>query len=165
MLTSCALSIKFHIILVIVLMTIKIFYTSIIFYKLLPMFMIHVLFINIILSLFTCFMPAYSKEVDTGKNCMYLRVISLYETVISIRVLLYDPNGSMSSTQIGPTIFVCCSNCIPNMHAHLSFYLVISRQSVLLCFSTYLMYMNNYCYCDAPKPGGPLTTLQPAEYP
>ena len=35
---------------------------SIIFYKLLPMFMIHVSFINIVLSLFTCFMPAYSKE-------------------------------------------------------------------------------------------------------
>ena len=93
MLTSCALYIKFHIILVIVLMTIKIFYISIIFYKLLPMFMIHVLFINIILSLFTCFMPAYSNEVDTGKNYMYPRVLSLYETVISIHALLYDPNG------------------------------------------------------------------------
>ena len=70
MLTSCALSIKFHIILVIVLMTIKVFYISIIFYKLLPMFMIHVLFINIALSFFTCFMSAYSKEVDTGKICI-----------------------------------------------------------------------------------------------
>ena len=57
------------------------------------MFMIHVSFINIALSLFTCFMPAYSKEVDTGKNYMYLRVLSLYETVISICVLLHDPNG------------------------------------------------------------------------
>ena len=70
MLTSCALSIKFHIILVIVLMTIKVFYISIIFYKLLHMFMIHVLFINIVLSFFTCFMSAYSKEVDTGKICI-----------------------------------------------------------------------------------------------
>ena len=71
MLTFCALSIKFHIILVIILMTIYVFYIFIIFYKLLPMFMIHVLFINIVLSFFTCFMLAYSKEVDTGKNCMY----------------------------------------------------------------------------------------------
>ena len=68
MLTSCALSIKFHIILVIVLMTIKVFYISIIFYKLLPMFMIHVLFINIALSLFTCFMPAYSKKSGHRKE-------------------------------------------------------------------------------------------------
>ena len=37
MLTSGALSIKFHIILVIELMTIQVFYISIIFYKLLPM--------------------------------------------------------------------------------------------------------------------------------
>ena len=57
------------------------------------MFMIHVLFINITLSLFTCFMLAYSKEVDKGKNCMYPRVLSLYETMISICALLYDPNG------------------------------------------------------------------------
>ena len=57
------------------------------------MFMIHVLFINIILFLFTGFMPAYSKEVDTGKKCMYSRLLSLYETTISIYALLYDPNG------------------------------------------------------------------------
>ena len=62
MLTSYALSIEFHIILVIVLMTIKVLYISIIFYKLLPMFMIHVSFLNIALSLFTCFMLAYSKK-------------------------------------------------------------------------------------------------------
>ena len=93
MLTSHALYIKFHIILVIVLMTIQVFYIFIIFYKLLPMFMIHVSFINIALSLFTCFMSAYSKKIDTGKNCMYSRVLSLYETVISICALLYDLNG------------------------------------------------------------------------
>ena len=92
MLTSCALSIKFHIILVLVLMTIQVFYISIIFYKLLHMFMIHVLFINIALSLFTCFIPAYSKKVDTGKNCMYPRVLSLYDTMTSICALLYDSN-------------------------------------------------------------------------
>ena len=126
MLASSALSIEFHIILVIVLMTIHVFYISIIYYKLLPMFMIHVSFIHISSSLFTCVMPAFSKEVDTGKDCMYPRVLSLYVTVISICTVLM--------TQTGLTIFVCCSNCIPNRHAHLSIYLVISRQSVLLRF-------------------------------
>ena len=114
MLTSGALSIKFHIILVIVLMTIKVFYISIIFYKLLHMFMIHVLFINVALSLFTCFMPAYFKEVDTGKDCIYLRVLSLYATVISICTVLYDPNRVTIMTQTWSTISVCCSNCIRN---------------------------------------------------
>ena len=92
MLTSCVLSIEFHIILVIVLMTIRVFYIFIIFYNLLPMFMIYVSFINIALSLFTCFMPAYSKEVDMRNNCVYQRVLSLYEIMISISALLYDPN-------------------------------------------------------------------------
>ena len=113
------------------------FHLSISFYLFL-----HVSFINIALSLFTCFTPAYSKEVYTGKNYMYPRVLSLYETVISICALLFDPNGGaimtqtgpMSSTQTWSNIFVCCSNCIPNRHAHLSIYLVISKQSVLLRF-------------------------------
>ena len=149
MLTSCALSIEFYIILVIVLITIQVFYISIILYKLLPMFMIHISFINIALSLFTCFMSAYSKKMDTGKNCVYPRVLSLYETVISICALLYDPNeatvmtqiGSMSSTKTRPTISICYSNYIPNRHAHLSIYLVISRQSILLCFQ-YISHIN-----------------------
>ena len=68
MLTSYALFIEFHIILFIILMTIQAFYISIIFYKLLPMFMIYVLFINIVLSLFTFFMPAYSKKNGYGKE-------------------------------------------------------------------------------------------------
>ena len=134
MLTSGALSIKFHIILVIVLMFIQVFYIYIIFYKLLPMFMIHVLFINIALSLFTCFMPAYSKEVDMGKDCIYLRVLSLYATVISICTVLYDPNRVTVMTQTRPTISIFYNNRTLNKHAHLSIYLVISRQSVLLCF-------------------------------
>ena len=132
MLTSCALSIEFHIILVIVLMTIHVFYISILYCKLLPMFMIHVSFIFISSSLFTCVMPAFSKEVDTGKDCMYSRVLSLYETVISICTVLYDLNGVTIMTETEPTISVCYNNCIPNRHAYLSVYLVISRQSVLL---------------------------------
>ena len=113
MLTSCALSIEFHIILVIILMIIQVFYISIIFYNYFLYFLfifhllilfylfLHVSFINIALCLFTCFMPAYSKEVNTGKNCMYSRVLSLYETVISICTLLYNPNGAAVMTQMG----------------------------------------------------------------
>ena len=82
---------------------------------------------------FYMFMPAFSKEVDTGKDCLYLR-ISLYATVISICIILYDSNRVTVMTQTGRTISVCCSNCIPNRHVHLSIYLVISRQSVLLRF-------------------------------
>ena len=134
MLTSYALSIEFHVILVIVLMTIHVFYISIIYYKLIPMFMINVSFIHITSSLFTCVMPVFSKEVDTGKDCMYPRVLSLYVTMISICIVLYDPNGIAVMTLTRSTISVCCSNYIPNKHAHLSIYLVISRQSVLLCF-------------------------------
>ena len=134
MLTSCVLSIEFHIILVIVLMTIHVFYISIIYYKLFPMFMIHVSLIHISSSLFTCVMPAFSKEVATGKDCMYPRVLSVYVTVISIYTVLYDPNGVLVMTQKGPTISVCYNNCIPNKHVHPSIYLVISRQSVLLRF-------------------------------
>ena len=56
------------------------------------MFMIHVSFIHISSSLFTSVMPAFSKEVDTGKDCMYPRVLLLYAIVISICIVLYDPN-------------------------------------------------------------------------
>ena len=98
MLTSCALFIEFHIILVIVLMTFHVFYIFIIYYKLLPMFMIHVSVIHISLSLFTCVMLAFSKEVDTGKDYMYPRVLLLYVTVISICTVLYDPNGVLVMT-------------------------------------------------------------------
>ena len=134
MLTSCALFIEFHIILVIVLMTTHVFYIFIIYYKLLLMFIIHVSFIHISSSLFTCVMPAFSKEVDTGKDCMYPRVLSLYATVISICTILYDPNGVTVMTQTRPTISVCYNNCIPKSNVHLSIYLVINKQLVLLCF-------------------------------
>ena len=42
---------------------------------------------------FICVMPAFSKEIGTGKDCMYPRVLSLYVTVISICTVLYDLNG------------------------------------------------------------------------
>ena len=60
--------------------------------------LLHVSFINILLSLLTCFMLAYSKEVDKEKNCMYPRVLLLYETMIFICALLYDPNGAAVMT-------------------------------------------------------------------
>ena len=99
--------------------------------------------LSISLYLFvTCFMLAYSKEVDTGNNCVFSRVLSSYEIVISICALLYDLNGaavktqmrSMSSNKTRSIISVCCNNYILNRHAHLSIYLVISKRSVLLRF-------------------------------
>ena len=60
-------------------MTIKVFYISIIFYKLLLMFMIHVLFINFVLSLFTCFMLSYSKKNG------YMKELYLPEGTITVQ--------------------------------------------------------------------------------
>ena len=40
--------------------------------------------IYIFLSFILCFMLENTLEVDTGKNYMYPKVLSLYETVISI---------------------------------------------------------------------------------
>ena len=48
---------------------------------------------------------------------MYPIVLSLYETMISIYIVLYDPNGAILMSQTWPIIFVCCSICIPNRHA------------------------------------------------
>ena len=97
-------------------------------------------------------MPAYSKEVDMEKNCTYLRVLSLYETMISIYIVLYDPNGAAVMTQTGPIIFVCCSICIPNKHAYLSIYREHKQEIRLINFLSeleisdflYLIYMDNY---------------------
>ena len=40
--------------------------------------------IYIFMLFILCFMLANTLEVDTGKNCMYLKVLLLYETVVSI---------------------------------------------------------------------------------
>ena len=40
--------------------------------------------IYIFLSFILCFMPVDTLEVDMRKNCMYPKVLSLYEKVISI---------------------------------------------------------------------------------
>ena len=42
--------------------------------------------IYIFLSFILCFMLANTLEVDMGKTCMYPKELSLYETVISIRI-------------------------------------------------------------------------------
>ena len=45
-------------------------------------------FICIYLSFFLGFMSANTLEADTGNNCLYPKVLSLYETAISIRIYL-----------------------------------------------------------------------------
>ena len=37
---------------------------------------------------FACVIPTFSKEVEMGKDCMYLSVLSLYATMISICIIL-----------------------------------------------------------------------------
>ena len=61
----------------------------------------------ILVILLLCFMPANTLEVDKGNDCMYPKVLSLYETVISIcmypKVLsLYETVISICMTQTGP---------------------------------------------------------------
>ena len=53
------------------------------------------------------FMSANTLEADTGNNCMYPKVLSLYETVISICIYpkvssLYEIVTSICMTQTGP---------------------------------------------------------------
>ena len=62
--------------------------------------------------IYTChfllgFMFANTLEADTGNNCMYPKVLSLYETVISICIYpkvssLYETVTSICMTQTGP---------------------------------------------------------------
>ena len=53
------------------------------------------------------FMSANTLEADTGNNCMYPKILSLYETVISICIYpkvssLYETVTSICMTQTGP---------------------------------------------------------------
>ena len=59
-------------------------------------FMFHTFYKHSKIFISTYVMPTYSKEVDMGKNCMYLRVLSLYEIVIY--TVLYDPKGAAVMT-------------------------------------------------------------------
>ena len=85
------------------------------------------------ISFYMCHACIFQRS-GYGKDCMNPRVLSLYMIVISICTVLYDPNEVVVMTQTGLTISVCYNNYIPNRNVHLSIYLVISRQSVLLCF-------------------------------
>ena len=88
------------------------------------------------------FMPAITLEVDSGNNWVYPKVLSLYETVIS--VYCGDPfratviqTGSMSSTQTRPrylSMYLLQQLYLPYRHTYLSLYQVLSKQSALLCF-------------------------------
>ena len=96
-------------------------------------------------------MPAYSKEVDLRKNCMYLRVLSLYEIVISIYTVLYDPNWATVMTQTGPIISVCYNIYIivmptyPSTREHKQTIRFIKFLSELeISDYSYLIYMDNY---------------------
>ena len=53
------------------------------------------------------FMSAYTLEADTGNDCMYPYVLSLYETMISICIYpkvssLYETVTTIGMTQTGP---------------------------------------------------------------
>ena len=100
-------------------------------------------------------MYANTLEVDTGNNCMYPKVLSLYEIVISICIYpkvssLYetvtnacnDPNGIYVIDSNRASISVNCmlQQLCPYRHAYLSFYQVLSRQSVYILCSVHISY-------------------------
>ena len=118
----------------------------------------HIHFLCVYFSFSFIFMPANTLEADSGNNWVYPKVLSLYETVISVYVYpkvlsLYetvisvycgDPfgatviqTGSMSSTQMGPrylSMYLLQQLYLPYRHAYLSLYQVLSKQSALLRF-------------------------------
>ena len=72
-------------------------------------------------------------------NLFVSRILSLFVTVISLCIVLYDLNRVAVMIQTGPTIYVCCSNCIPYRHAYLSIYLVGHKQAIsFITFSIYI---------------------------
>ena len=59
----------------------------------------HILYtfhLHILVIFFLGFMSANTLEADTGNNCMYPKVLSLYETVISI--CIYPKVSSLYET-------------------------------------------------------------------
>ena len=94
---------------------------------------LHIHFLCVYFSFSFILMPANTLKADTRNNCMYPKVLSLYETVICIcmysKVLsLYetvisvwpkrgcysDPNGIyvIDPNEVSISVSVCCSNCI-----------------------------------------------------
>ena len=69
-------------------------------------------FIYVYLSFSFMFHACITLEVDTGKNCMLPKVLSLYETVISICMTqtgrYNDPNGIYVIDPNGALISVNC---------------------------------------------------------
>ena len=126
-------------------------------------------YILYILFTYTChfllgFMFSNTLEADTGNNCMYQKVLSLYETVISICIYskissLYetvtyamyyvtqtgpynDPNGIYVIDPNGASISVNCmlQQLCPYRHAYLSLYQVLSRQSMYILCLVHISY-------------------------
>ena len=110
------------------------------------------------------FISANTLEADKENNCMYPKVLSLYETVISICIYpkvssLYetvtdamyyvtqmrpynDPNGIYVIDPNGASISVNCmlQQLYPYRHAYLSIYQVLSRQSMCILCSVHISY-------------------------
>ena len=110
------------------------------------------------------FMSANTLEADTRNNCMYPKVLSLYETVISICIYpkvssLYetvtyamyyvtqtgpynDPNGIYIIDPNGASIYVNCmlQQLCPYRHAYLSLYQVLGRQSMCILYLVNISY-------------------------
>ena len=110
------------------------------------------------------FMSANTLEADTRNNCMYPKVLSLFETVISIciyskvsslyeavtYVMYYvtqtgpynDPNGIYVIDPNGVSISVNCmlQQLYPYRHAYLSLFQVLSRQSICILYSVNISY-------------------------
>ena len=90
----------------------------------------HIHFLCVYFSFSFIFMPAITLEADSGNNWVYPKVLSLYETVIS--VYYGDPFGvtviqtrSMSSTQTGPrylSMYLLQQLYLPYRHVYLSLY-------------------------------------------
>ena len=126
-------------------------------------------YILYMLFAYTChfllgYMSANTLEADTGNKCMYPKVLSLYETMISI--CIYPKVSSLCETvtyamyyvtQTGPYndlngIYVIDPNgasisvnymlqqLCPYRHAYLSLYQVLRRQSMCILCSIHISY-------------------------
>ena len=97
------------------------------------------------------FMSANTLAADTGNNCMYSKVLSLYETVISICIYpkvssLYetvtyacnDPNGIYVIDPNGTSISINCM--LQQLCPYLPLYQVLSRQSNYISHSVHISY-------------------------
>ena len=77
-------------------------------------------------------------------NLFVPRILSLFATVISLCIVLYYLNRVAVMIQTGPTIYVCCSNCIPYRHAYLSIYLIGHKQAISFITFQYLSHIHEW---------------------